>query len=242
MEKHRGKEMVKFRLTPPKIRSNLSLEVGGESPLVRAMKTGNKGLTLIELLVIVLVILTLILVATPPLLSARLRAEIARVQQDMQVVESALEWYYLDYKRYPESSGSDLLSTNGGSRNPASRVGKGLLRLSENEYLEYLPEDRFIDGAKVTSGSKVYQFGSSGAPPGASPSRGVPAWILVSPGPDRITDSQTIADFPFGTISWQYDPTNGLKSEGDIVRLGGDWQLGDWYLDGQRIRAPEGGG
>jgi type II secretory pathway pseudopilin PulG len=205
------------------------------------MRNSRCGLTLIELLVIILVILTLLLVATPPLLSARLRAEVARVQQDMQVVESALEWYYLDHKRYPESSGSDLVSTNSGSRASANRIGKGLLRLSENEYLEYLPEDRFIDATKIYRGAKVYQFGSSGIPPGASAPRAVPAWILVSPGPDKITDSQAIGDFPFGTISWQYDPTNGLKSEGDIVRLGGDWQLGDWYLDGQRIRAPESG-
>ena len=242
VNKFKGKKMVKFRLTIPNIWSRVPPKPGGGCAPVRAMKNRNNGLTLIELLVIILVILTLLLVAMPPLLSARLRAEVARVQQDMQVVESALEWYYLDYKRYPESSGSDALSTNGGSRASANRAGKGLLRLSENEYLEYLPEDRFVDTTKVSVGSKVYQFGSSGAPPGAHPLRGLPAWILVSPGPDRITDSQTIGDFPFGTISWQYDPTNGLKSEGDIIRLGGDWQLGDWYLDGQRIRAPESGG
>lgn len=233
--------MTKNRLTGPKTWSKLSHESQEVCVFAQTMKSCSRGLTLIELLVIILVIMTLILVATPPLLNARLRAEVARVQQDMQVVESALEWYYLDHKRYPESSAADALSTNSNSRTSTSTAGKGLMRLSENEYLEILPEDRFIDATKIYQGPKVYQFGSSGVPPGASPSRAVPAWILVSPGPDKITDSQAIGDFPYGTISWQYDPTNGLKSEGDIVRLGGDWQLGDWYLDGQRIRAPESG-
>ena len=62
----------------------------------------RKGLTLIELLVVLLVILTLALIAIPPFMNARLRADIARVNQDLQYLESAIEFYYLDHKRYPD--------------------------------------------------------------------------------------------------------------------------------------------
>ena len=196
------------------------------------MRKQSVGFTLIESLVVLLIIMTLVLVALPPLLNARLRAEIARVQQDMQVVESALEWYYLDYKKYPESSGADLLSARGGDRN------RGLGRLANLKYLDLIPEDRFQDSTSNIPGPLVYQFGSSGRSPSTNWKRSVPAWILVSPGPDNRTDTQYAEQFPFGTVAWRYNPLNGLRSEGDVLRYGGDWQLGDWYLDGHRIKEP----
>ena len=86
----------------------------------------NGGLTLIELLVVLLVILTLALIAIPPFLNARLRADVARVNQDLQYLESAIEFYYLDHKRYPESS-DDLVLSQSKSGNGDS---EGLLRLT----------------------------------------------------------------------------------------------------------------
>jgi len=199
------------------------------------MQRKSAGLTLIEMLVILLIIMTLVLVALPPLYNAGVRAQIARAQQDMQTVESALEWYYLDHKKYPESSGADLMYS------AAGKNGRGLARLVALKYLEIVPEDRFKDVTVPIDGPLVYQFGSSGVKTTTTDGKRhrVPAWILVSPGPDKVTDSQKIQQFPFGTVAWQYDPVNGLHSEGDIIRLGGDWQLGDWYLDGHSVKGPE---
>lgn len=192
------------------------------------MRRRTRGLTLIELLVVVLIIATLMLVAIPPMLNARLRAEVARVHQDMQVVESALEWYFLDYHGYPESSGADLLFYSRGDNH------LGLRRLIANRYMDFLPEDRFQDKELEYQGPTVFQFGSSGRPNGKGVrTYGIPAWMLVSPGPDNVTDSLYVSQFPFGTVAWQYDPTKGVRSEGDIVRYGGDWDRGNWYLDGQ---------
>jgi len=39
-----------------------------------------------------------------------------------------------------------------------------------------------------------------------------PNWYLLSVGPDHVVDSQ----IPQGVVI-QYDPTNGMKSKGDIV-------------------------
>jgi len=198
------------------------------------MRKRSDGLTLIELLVVLLIIATLILIAIPPMLKARLRAEVARTQQDLQVVESALEWYFLDYQAYPESSGADLLYRSRGENH------WGLRRLTQHKYLDHVPEDRFKDDALVLPGAAVYQFGSSGRPNGktgrAAP---IPAWILVSCGPDNDTDTLYADQYPFGTVVWEYDPTLGARSDGDIIRYGGDWDRGNWYLNSKQIKEPE---
>ncbi|MCA9410513.1 MAG: prepilin-type N-terminal cleavage/methylation domain-containing protein [Candidatus Omnitrophica bacterium] len=193
----------------------------------------NGGLTLIELLVVLLVILTLALIAIPPFLNARLRADVARVNQDLQYLESAIEFYYLDHKRYPESS-DDLVLSQSKSGNGDS---EGLLRLTTPvKYIDHLPEDRFHDWRLLDSSELTYHFGS-GSPNGVKRKEHVlPAWILVSVGPDNILNSKGIDNFPFGTRVTEYSPDNGLRSEGDIVRYGGEWTQGDWFLNEKRIK------
>jgi len=186
----------------------------------------ERGFTLIELLVVVLVLLTLVLIAGPPLRNAQLRAEIAQVQKDLKVVESAMEWYYLDHKKYPDGPENGSLSNRSSSR----KAGLGLLT-EPVQYLEEIPADRFHDRDDIEVGRKTYKLGSGGLKEGPY----IPAWILVSSGPDRFTDTSRIGTFPMGTTAYNYDPTNGLRSEGDILRFGGDWSEGDWFLNGHRI-------
>lgn len=197
------------------------------------MKHAAKGLTLIELLVVLLVILTLALIAIPPFINAQLRAEIARVNQDLQYLESAIEFYYLDHKRYPESSDDKVLSRAGQGQS----VADGLIRLTHPvRYIDHLPEDRFRDWRILDNSEVVYHFGS-GSPNGVKRREHVlPAWILVSIGPDNSLTSKGIDNFPFGTRVTEYSPENGLRSEGDIVRYGGEWTHGDWFLNGKRIK------
>jgi general secretion pathway protein G len=192
------------------------------------MRTAQRGLTFIELLVILLVILTLISLAVPPLLNARLRAEVARVQQDLQVVESAVEWYYMDQKRYPESTASNILS------DPQAPKDKGLLHLmSPVRYLDSLPEDPFQSGSWVDGSDMLYEFGSGGNP--AATGYRVEAWMLVSCGPDGDMDSHHVSTFPLGASALEYNPTNGLRSDGDILRYGGHYMDGNWFLNDRRI-------
>ncbi len=193
------------------------------------MKRAVKGFTIIELLVVILVLLTLTTLALPPLLGARTRAEIARAQQDLQVLESAVEWYYMDHKRYPESTDAAVLT------NSQSEKEEGLLRLmSPIRYIDRLPEDRFQDSL-LESDELLYEFGSGGNP--ASNGKRIEAWILVSRGPDRTADSRHVDTFPLGTVVTEYSPTNGLKSTGDMAKYGGNFIAGNWFLNGRRISA-----
>lgn len=193
------------------------------------MKRAVAGFTIIELLVIVLILLTLTTLALPPLLSARTRAEIARAQQDLQVLESAVEWYYMDHKRYPESTDAAVLS------NSQSDKEEGLLRLmSPIRYIDRLPEDRFQDSL-LDKNDLLYEFGSGGNP--ASNGKRIEGWLLVSRGPDRTADSRHVDTFPLGTVVIEYSPTNGLKSVGDMARYGGAYNEGNWFLNGRRISA-----
>jgi prepilin-type N-terminal cleavage/methylation domain-containing protein len=197
------------------------------------MNCGKRGLTLIELLVVLLVILTLALIAIPPFLNARLRADVARVNQDLQYLESAIEFYFLDHKRYPESSDDTALSRF----TQDSTDSDGLVRLtSPVRYIDHLPEDRFHDWKFLDNPELTYHFGS-GSPNGVKRREHViPAWILISVGPDNLLNSKGIDNFPFGTRVTEYSPDNGLRSEGDIVRYGGEWTQGDWFLNGKRIK------
>lgn len=191
------------------------------------MRRNEKGLTLIELLAIVLVILTLVSLAVPPFLSARTRAQIAQVQQDLQVIESAVEWYYMDHKRYPESMRATILSES------QDRKDEGLLRLmTPIRYLDGVPEERFSDSSLINNSELLYEFGAGGNPSQGNP---IDAWIVISRGPDGDMDSRHVSTFPLGTVAVEYNPTNGLRSDGDIVRYGGDFGDGNWFLNGRRI-------
>lgn len=186
----------------------------------------QSGLTLIEILVILLVILTLTALAVPPLLNARTRAEVARVQQDLQVVESAVEWYFMDHKKYPETPSSTSLSGQ-------STREMGLQKLIEPvQYLDSTPVDRFRSSVLVQGSDPIYEFGSGGNPKAG---KYVPAWIIVSAGPDGVINSRNLDTFPLGSIVEEYSPTNGIRSEGDIVRYGGHYGDGDWFLNGRRV-------
>lgn len=194
------------------------------------MRRNERGLTLIEVLVILLVIMTLAVIAIPPLLNARTRAEIARTQQDLQVVESAVEWFYMDNKTYPESTPPTALS------NPGVWNRRGLLRLMEPvRYLDNLPSDRFQNTSLFGSSDLLYEFGSGGNR--VVNGYRIEAWMLASRGPDGLPDTRHIDTFPMGTVAREYSPTNGLRSEGDILRYGGHYTEGNWFLNGRRISA-----
>ena len=69
------------------------------------MNTKSKGFTLIELLVVVAIIGILATVIISSLSSARERARDAKRLSDVKTIQTALEIYYLDNGRYPNSSG-----------------------------------------------------------------------------------------------------------------------------------------
>ena len=74
------------------------------------MKTNVRGylkaFTLIELLIVVAIIAILAAIAVPNFLEAQTRAKAARSKNDLRVVVTALESYYVDNNKYPHSNTS----------------------------------------------------------------------------------------------------------------------------------------
>jgi len=183
----------------------------------------REGFTLIELLIVVAIIGILAAIAVPNFLNAQLRAKIARVHADMKSLSTALEEYMLDWNSYVEDHDW-----------PSDVTQRGLFRLTTpTPYLSSLPADPFESHSLMNAEKNpTFEFGSGNA---TSASKAWPnqAYLIISTGPDLVEEVTNNDQFPFGTIIPQYDMSNGLKSSGDIVRMGGQWSSGNIRVDGK---------
>lgn len=192
------------------------------------MKRESKAFTLIELLIVVAIIGILAAIAVPNFLNAQVRARIARVQSDAKSTATALEQYRLDNNAYP---------VDGMNLNP-----RGLYMLTTPvAYISTPPIDIFKP--KLMVGSSDMGAGSGGNVMGRYLELGtdtgqqkvVGSWSLASSGPDADDDMNGQAGWPFGTSFWEFDASNGLNSNGDIVKYGGNWMQGNITRNGKRI-------
>ena len=203
----------------------------------------KKAFTLIELLIVVAIIAILAAIAVPNFLEAQTRSKVTRCKSDMRTISVALESYMVDWNKFP-FDGSNAKDTAKFSywhlpyilTTPIAYttikdftdpfVSTKGTQLSRN--LRYVNTDatwNAIAWSDYSSGSSngqyvpLYesQFGK---------------WRLSSYGPDGILSngSQTAYNPPTwyflynGTLqtsyemNMPYDPTNGTKSYGDIIR------------------------
>ena len=208
-------------------------------------RTKQQGFTLIELLIVIAIILILIAIALPNFLEAQIRARVVRCQGDMRTIGIALDTYYLDFNMYPDDHEPDGLYSN-----------HGLFQLtSPLQYLTELPIDPFTDPSSglVSQGSETgWELASTGEDPLRAmlipPT--VHAYALDSSGPDfgeNLGGGSGGADDFYGNGNWpflgrsltcpsqqgwvNYSPTNGTKSLGDIVLVGGEHRSGRYCID-----------
>ncbi len=179
----------------------------------------RKAFTLIELLIVVAIIGILAAIAVPNFLNAQNRSKIAKAVSELRNLDVALESYRLDNNYYPpwcDESGKN-------KNNPG--VSQRLFPLtSPIAYIGSIPQDPFIYGAPGLRVDNVqdqayntYDYVDAWATInwqnatalGSSFRCGM--WRLASAGPDGT--------MTFGSIP-SYDSSNGLKSQGDIVRVG----------------------
>ncbi|MFH1741290.1 MAG: prepilin-type N-terminal cleavage/methylation domain-containing protein [bacterium] len=183
----------------------------------------SRAFTLIELLIVVAIIGILAAVAVPNFLNARFRAKIARVEADMKAVSTALEQYFLDWNSYVEDQDND-------------QGPYGLRRLtSPVSYIPVLPEDPFPSRLGFQSiENPTFEFGSGNA---GQPAKSWPAtaYLIISSGPNLYEEVDGNDSFPWGVYIASFDVTNGLNSDGDIVRMGGLWSQGAIFVDGKQI-------
>ncbi|MBD3267715.1 prepilin-type N-terminal cleavage/methylation domain-containing protein [bacterium] len=183
----------------------------------------QKAFTLIELLIVVAIIGILAAIAVPNFLNAQTRAKISRVQADQKNVATALEQYRVDNNSYPPDA------TN---RKP---VGLYMLT-SPVSYIATIPRDPFLsieDRHLPIDATPNGPFFAMGTDTEAEPRVGT--YALAAAGPDHDDDTGNMRGWP-ATVWWDFDPSNGLYSNGDIMRLGGNYSHGTFIRNGKPNR------
>jgi type II secretion system protein G len=189
-----------------------------------------RGFTLIELLIVVAIIAILAAIALPNFLEAQTRAKVARALADMRTVVTAIESYRVDHNRYPPHS-----ATGDHAEFPfAHPVSLRLIQLTTPiAYITSIPQDPYSpvqiddapDNESFASQYDTYDYVAvpDGAGNGSEISSGG-MWRLMSPGPDLV---HAFGGLPANTgftsaniDGVDYDPTNGVRSGGELVRVG----------------------
>lgn len=193
----------------------------------------KKGFTLIELLIVVAIIGILAAIAVPNFLNAQMRAKVARVVSDFKSLDTALEMYRLDNNAFPNDHDLDAYA-NGHEH--------GLFSLtSPISYMSSVPPNPFVErdlrftfainggdtNAYANEGRADYEMGSGSDNAGSFKKH---AWSLMSHGPDLDDDIGSHDPFPFGVWIKPYDSSNGLSSNGDLYRIGGDLGSGCYQI------------
>ncbi len=179
----------------------------------------RRALTLFEFLVVVAVIGVLAAIAIPNILEAQVRSRVVRVQNEQQMIASAVELYRSDNNAYPPYYVFPAIIF--------PRIQRFVPLTTPTEYLPTIPDDLFnrIDAG----GNKVFVYAERQSYLAAQVDMplqqnlydnffGGPvisaAWILRSRGP-----SGRLLMPPFD-MTKVYDPTNGTISVGNITRWG----------------------
>jgi type II secretion system protein G len=200
---------------------------------------GFKGFTLIELLIVIAIILILIAIALPNFLEAQIRARVTKARAELRTYATALESYRTDFGGYPpdqDSAWPYYSPEQDGFRHLTTPI----------KYLTSLPQDPF--GQLVTSGGGAVDRNSAWFYEGGSGSDGSPqcgpsilgiyqqgvrfwssascihAYLLISIGPNADDNTDGNDNFPYGTVLYVYNPTNGTSSAGDIYRTVGEYR------------------
>lgn len=187
------------------------------------------GFTLIELLIAIAIILILVAIALPSFLESQIRAKVVRGIADLRTFSLAVESYQLDWKEYPpygRVSSADQVEYPATVNDFSDRACfVGTVITTPVAYLLAIPDDLFagqFEGPPpirqveyLNLDQHVANFPVPG--PAFVPTL-IPAWghwRMVTAGPDGDRGQ----DIKNNKV---YAPTNGTKSDGDIVRSGRD--------------------
>ena len=203
----------------------------------------RRGFTLIELLVVVGIISILAAIAVPNFLLAQTRSKVSRVANDLRVLAGALEAYTADTNRYMTGRvpGGDGGFSGVSVFNPDLYVavsGRFIRLTTPVAYLTSVFSEPFAPSSTMLPGANASEYDSydymcsldldADKDPehrrGASLTSGA-VWRLSSAGPDcaQYFGGSWVGFCPneINALGVDYDPTNGTRSAGDIVRIGG---------------------
>jgi len=190
-------------------------------------RAGLGAFTLVELLIVIAIISILATIALNNFLESQTRAKVSVVKNDMRVLVTALEAYATDWRTYPTSHGV------GAYYDAAALVSPISVRLipltTPVSYISRIPVDAFParDGYGG-GGQRLYDtfdyLDSAAIPARGSGLTSGGFYRLSSGGPDLYQAfggrTASVADYACNEKGVEYDPTNGTRSTGDIVRVG----------------------
>ena len=209
------------------------------------MSTSKRGFTLIELLIVVAIIAILAVIAVPNFLEAQVRSKVSRVKADMRSIKTAVEAYRADHNDYPILRGYiGAGQVNRGGIHAAVDLTTPVAYMTSvnlpdpfappmppNEYGDIYPEGIFRDWMAVPYSIGYVHVNLARAEANSSPIAS-PQYVLLSLGPDYIRGPHPNGgEWGYGSYAWveggpnatqnyaawEYDPTNGARSHGDIL-------------------------
>lgn len=227
----------------------------------------ESGFTLIELLIVVAIIAILAAIAVPNFIEAQTRAKVARVQNDLRTMATALETYVIDYGQLTRDNDSDMDREYSA---PDWQKANGATQLTTPiAYLTGMLKDPFTppgakdvtggsaDGYRIGSGTWSYgQYGSSNRTPpdhqdaAATMDRYGPvlAYVTMSPGPDIKRCRMGYKCFPYkpmgGSDQRAGEPDYYVDYDptNGTVSSGDIYRFGGGYMNGNWDRNVAGGG
>jgi type II secretion system protein G len=180
----------------------------------------TRAFTLIELLIVVAIISILSAIAVPNFLEAQARSKVARVDNDLRTIATALELYRVDNNAYPKAELYDSL------------VRRTRALTTPIAYITDLPEDPFFQLQNSVFGGDTpqYAYAPGNIYFGLSSQYNIAEYrnqiySLAGRGPDAnifvggYCMAHPLADVNGARTQGTYDPTNGTISSGDILRL-----------------------
>lgn len=143
--------------------------------MMKNLHKQNKGFTLIEILIVVVIISVLAIAVVPQFLDQPGKARVARAQSDIQNIKKALSMYKLDNYSYPSTSQGLQALVNAPSGQPEAKNWK------PGGYVEKLVTDPWGNPYQyLNPGSRsqidIYSFGADGQPGGVEENQDIGNW------------------------------------------------------------------